>query len=119
MPKFIIYDLLAVSDGSNKDRTHERQNLKLPYCIMFTRSKQAKKKGGYKMAYNLRLRELRENRGLSQRQVAERLNVSPGAVARWELGDNKPTMDNLLALAALLECSTDTLLSRDSPPPAG
>ena len=67
------------------------------------------------MAYNLRLRELRERRGLSQRQVAERLNVSPGAVARWELGDNKPTM----ALAALLECSTDTLLSRDSPPAAG
>ena len=67
------------------------------------------------MAYNLRLRELRERRGLSQRQVAERLSVSPGAVARWELGDNKPTMDNLLALAALLECSTDTLLSRDSP----
>ena len=65
------------------------------------------------MAYNLRLRELRERQGL------ERLNVSPGAVARWELGDNKPTMDNLLALAALLECSTDTLLSRDSPPEAG
>ncbi len=71
------------------------------------------------MAYNLRLRELRERRGLSQRQVAERLSVSPGAVARWELGDNKPTMDNLLALAALLECSTDTLLSRDSPPATG
>lgn len=67
------------------------------------------------MAYNLRLRELREKQGLSQRQVAERLNVTPGAVARWELGDNKPTMDNLLALAALLDCSTDALLSRDFP----
>ncbi len=71
------------------------------------------------MAYNLRLRELRKRRCLSQRQVAQHLSVSPGAVARWELGDNKPTMDNLLALAALLECSTDALLSRESPPAAG
>ncbi len=68
------------------------------------------------MVYHLRLRELRERRGLSQRQVAEQLKVTPGAVARWELGDNKPTMDNLLALAALLDCTTDALLSRDSPP---
>ena len=68
------------------------------------------------MAYNLRLRELRERQSLSQRQVAEQLKVTPGAVARWELGDNKPTMDNLLALAALLDCTTDALLSRDSPP---
>ncbi len=67
------------------------------------------------MAYNLRLRELRERRGLSQRQVAKSLNVSPGAVARWESGDNKPTMDNLLALATLLDCSTDMLLNRDAP----
>lgn len=71
------------------------------------------------MTYNLRLRELRERHGLSQRQVAKSLNVSPGAVARWESGDNKPTMDNLLALAALLDCSTDILLSRDSSPAAG
>ena len=68
------------------------------------------------MVYHLRLRELRERRGLSQRQVAEQMKVTPGAVARWELGDNKPTMDNLLALAALLDCTTDALLSRDSPP---
>lgn len=43
MPKFIICDLLTVSDQDEKDRILESRNPKLPYCIMFTRSKQAKK----------------------------------------------------------------------------
>ena len=66
------------------------------------------------METRLRLRELREARGLSQRALAKGLNVTPGAVAKWELGYTQPTMDNILALASLLGCSTDALLGRDS-----
>ena len=66
------------------------------------------------MEIRLRLRELREARGLSQRAVARDLGVTPGAVAKWELGYTQPTMDNILALASLLGCSTDALLGRSS-----
>lgn len=62
------------------------------------------------METRLRLRELREAVGISQREVARRLKVTPGAVAKWELGYTQPTMDNILALASLLGCTTDALL---------
>ena len=61
----------------------------------------------------LRLRELREAKGLSQRAVAKGINVTPAAVAKWELGYTNPTMDNILAIASFLDCSTDALLGRE------
>lgn len=66
------------------------------------------------MEIRLRLRELREAAGLSQRAVAKAIHVTPGAVAKWELGYTQPTMDNILALASLLGCTTDALLGRSS-----
>ncbi|MGI5963648.1 MAG: helix-turn-helix domain-containing protein [Lawsonibacter sp.] len=65
------------------------------------------------MEIRLRLRELREAKGLSQRAVARSINVTPGAVAKWELGYTNPTMENILAMASLLNCSTDALLGWD------
>lgn len=67
------------------------------------------------MEVRLRLRELREAKGLSQRAVAKGINVTPAAVAKWELGYTNPTMDNILAMATLLGCSTDALLGREGP----
>ena len=63
----------------------------------------------------LRVRALRDLRNLTQRQVAKALGVSPGAVAKWELGVSMPTMENLLALATLFGCTTDALLGREPP----
>lgn len=63
----------------------------------------------------LRLRELREAKGLSQRALAKGIHVTPAAVAKWELGYTNPTMDNILAMASLLDCSTDVLLGREGP----
>lgn len=65
------------------------------------------------MEYNLKLRELREAKGLNQRRVAAELGITPSAVAQWELGQKNPTMRNLIALADLLGCTTDQLLGRD------
>lgn len=65
------------------------------------------------MEYNLKLRELRERKRLSQRDVAAKVNVTPGAVAKWELGYTMPTLENLMALVNLLECTTDQLLGLD------
>lgn len=65
------------------------------------------------MEYNLRLRELREAKGLSQRKVADGIGVTPGTVALWELGMRNLSMRNLIALANLLNCTIDQLLGRD------
>ena len=70
------------------------------------------------MAYKLMLRPLRMEKGLGQREVANRIGVTPGAVAQWELGQCNPSLANLLALADLLDCSIDQLLARDEQTPA-
>ena len=62
------------------------------------------------MENTLKPREIREKQGLSQRAVAQSLGVTPGAVAKWELGYTQPTLGNLLSLASLLGCSMDALL---------
>jgi transcriptional regulator with XRE-family HTH domain len=47
-----------------------------------------------------RIRAARNRAGLSQRQMARALGVTPSAVAQWELGDTTPTHEHLLAIAA-------------------
>ena len=61
-----------------------------------------------------RLRDLREKRGLSQRTVAQRLNVSPSIISSYETGERTPSTENLLALSYLYHCSTDYLLGKES-----
>ena len=55
------------------------------------------------------IRVLREKIGLSQQQVAEVVNVSQQAVARWENGLAKPRADLLPQLALLFRCTIDEL----------
>ncbi len=54
---------------------------------------------------------LRKEKGLTQIDLAERLNVSRQAVSRWEVGASVPSTDNLKALSELYEVSLDCLLS--------
>ena len=49
--------------------------------------------------------------GLSQRAVAEKMNVSPAAVALWDTGKSKPRAALLPKLAELYGCTVDELLS--------
>jgi transcriptional regulator with XRE-family HTH domain len=49
-----------------------------------------------------RLRELREDAGLTQEQLAERAGVKRDAVARWERGVREPSWSSILALADAL-----------------
>ena len=47
------------------------------------------------------IRKLREDRGLTQEQVAMALNVSSAAISQWETGVSVPRMGNIEKLAAL------------------
>ncbi len=57
------------------------------------------------------LQRLRRQAGLSQQQLADRLNVSRQAVSKWELGAAKPDIDNLVQIGALFSVSIDELLT--------
>lgn len=72
------------------------------------------------MTLGEKLQALRQEKDLSQEQLAERLEVSRQAVGKWESGQSRPDMDKLVALAELFGVSTDYLLKEDgeSPRPA-
>lgn len=55
--------------------------------------------------------ELRKMNGLTQQQLAEKLDVSNKAVSKWELGETTPELDNIHQLAAIFNVSYDYLLS--------
>lgn len=49
------------------------------------------------------LKELRKEKGLTQEQLAEKLNVSRRTVSRWETGNNLPDLDVLIEMADYYE----------------
>ena len=53
---------------------------------------------------------LRKEHGLSQRDLAEKLNVSRQAVSRWEQGTAVPSTDNLISLSQLYGITLDALV---------
>lgn len=54
---------------------------------------------------------LRKQKGLTQMELAEKLNVSRQAISRWEVGVAVPSTDNLKVLGELYEVSVDYLLN--------
>lgn len=56
------------------------------------------------------LRELRSEQGLTQAQVAERLNVSNRSVSRWENGATMPDFDLLMQLSDCYNIEVGELL---------
>ncbi len=65
------------------------------------------------MTFGEKLKEARKEAGLSQEQFAEKLSVSRSAVAKWESDKGMPDVNNLKAMAQLLDVSVDHLLAED------
>lgn len=68
---------------------------------------------------NLGERLYRETRklGLSQENLANQIYVSRQAVSKWEQGASSPDLNNLVALAKVLNVSIDYLLGVDKTSP--
>jgi transcriptional regulator with XRE-family HTH domain len=57
------------------------------------------------------IQQLRKEKGLSQKALAEQLSISFQAVSKWETGESLPDISLLLDLANILETTTDKILS--------
>lgn len=62
--------------------------------------------------FPLRLKELRENVGLSQKAFADRLNISQSTVGMWESGKREPNYNTTERIADYFDVSVDYLLGR-------
>ena len=69
------------------------------------------------MTLSEKLQNLRRAAGLSQEALAEQLGVTRQAVSKWETGEGKPDIDNLLPLAKLLHTTVDYLLDDSAQEP--
>ena len=61
------------------------------------------------MELKKKLSQLRKEKGLTQLELAEAIQVSRQAVSRWEVGTAVPTLDNLIALSRLYRVPMDYL----------
>lgn len=63
------------------------------------------------MTFANRMVEARKKLGLTQSEVAEKLNVSFQAVSLWERGESAPEVSKLADIADLYQISLDWLLT--------
>lgn len=61
-----------------------------------------------------RLRELRQERHLSMKQLATALNTTDAAISNWENGINEPKISYLKNIANFFGVSTDYLLGLEN-----
>lgn len=62
------------------------------------------------MGVYIKLKEIREKKGMSQDELAEKLGVSRTMIIHYEKGRNTPSLERTIQLANILQCSLDELV---------
>lgn len=62
------------------------------------------------MIFSEKLQLIRKNQGITQEQLAEKLDVSRQAVAKWESGQVYPDINNLIQISNLFHATVDYLV---------
>lgn len=60
--------------------------------------------------FEIKLKELREQYKLTQKNLASKLNLTQSTIAYYEIGKKLPTIENLISIAKFFNVSTDYLL---------
>ncbi len=68
------------------------------------------------MAFSEKLLLLRREKGYSQENLADMLDVSRQSVSKWESGTAMPEIDKLVSIATIFGVSIDSLLRDDAVP---
>lgn len=71
------------------------------------------------MKFHDKLYTLRKGAGMTQTDLAAKLNVSRQAVSRWEMGSAMPDVENLIAMSDLFGVTLDDLLKNKEDAPEG
>lgn len=61
-----------------------------------------------------RIKQLREQRGLTQAELAKQLGITRSSVNAWEMGISVPSTQYVVELAHLFKVTTDYLLCADA-----
>lgn len=69
------------------------------------------------MTLGQKIKKLRNESGLTQKDLSNMVNVTFQTVSKWENDENEPDVSTLKKLASLFGCSLDYLLSEDEEQP--
>ena len=67
----------------------------------------------------MNIKQLREQRGMTQEELANRLGVKSPAVSKWERGMAYPSMNTVIKMAELFQVSMDVVLGLAPIPSSG
>ena len=63
------------------------------------------------MKFGDKLIQLRKKNGLSQEELASKLNVSRQSVSKWESNNTYPETDKIVQICNLFDCRMDDLIN--------
>lgn len=70
----------------------------------------------FNIGFGTRLRKLRDARGFTQGELAERVGIELVQISRYERGQALPNAETLVSLAEVLKTETDVLLRGEASP---
>lgn len=59
-----------------------------------------------------RIKQLREEKNITQQELADKINGAKSTIAMYEKGTRKPSMQILIKLSDIFDCSIDYLLGK-------
>ena len=65
------------------------------------------------MIFSERLKTLRKEKKLTQKEIAEQIGIKQNSYSDWETGKNEPSLEKLIVLADFFEVSLDWMVGRD------
>lgn len=71
------------------------------------------KQGGHNVTFSEKLKLYRQQAGMSQEKLAEKIGVSRQAITKWETNAGIPDIENMMALSSLFDVTIDELLSAE------
>lgn len=71
-----------------------------------------------KATFAQQFKRLIEQRGLTQRGIAERINTTETTISRYVSGDRTPNIETAVELASVLGVDLNTLVGAEPPAPA-
>ncbi|EMX6400397.1 helix-turn-helix domain-containing protein [Salmonella enterica] len=100
-----LISLIVTSSANNKiSTTNSNKEQSTPLCAPYTAD----------LSIGDHIQIARENLGMSEVDLAEKLNIHPGDVLTWEDGTDQPLAGMIIPLANALKCDPMWLLTGES-----
>lgn len=107
---FLGTNTTAISNWENSYNGPTKENIE-KMAILFRVSRDELINAG-KVNYLARLKELRENKGITQKQLSEETGMSFQSISFYEHGEREPGVKVLISLADYFNVSIDYLVGR-------